>query len=615
MTHRRLWWLRYGVAPLAVAAALLLRWLLWDYLGGELAFMLLWPVVVFSAAYGGLGPGLLSTVLCALAAICFLLEPRFTFISSRPGDLLGLSFFIVMGAVISLLMETLHRFRWQTIEEQQRLRVTLASIGDGVIATDTDGRITFVNSVAAALTGWPEVEAIGQTLESVFRIINEQTRQPLANPAVKVLETGFVGGLANHTLLITRDGREIPIDDSAAPIRGPSGDLVGVVLIFRDITRQRLAEKTLREADRRKDEFLAVLGHEIRNYLGPLANCVYLLQKQRATAEVWESMARQIKQLTALVDDLLDVTRISQGKISLHEERIDVAQLVRQTADANRPLFETRRQQLTVTVPPVPVYVSADPMRLSQVLGNLLNNSTKYTPEEGHAWITVESQGPEAVIQVGDNGIGIEPSMLPRVFELFAQAHSAGSGLGIGLALVRRLVEMHNGSVMAQSEGPGRGAVFTVRLPLASPGTTAAGSQLEEQEPESATGATLTRRVLVVEDNPDAARSLALLLRMWGHEARVALDGPSALALAEEFKPEVCLLDLGLGTVSGYEVAGELRRIAGMEQLVLVAMTGYGQEDDRKRTAAAGFDLHLVKPFDVDQLRQWLARLAHRPAV
>jgi signal transduction histidine kinase/CheY-like chemotaxis protein len=372
---------------------------------------------------------------------------------------------------------------------------------------------------------------------------------------------------------------------------------------------QRRADE-LADADRRKDEFLAMLGHELRNPLAPIRNAVHLLRRLAASdpnlRQPTDLIERQVQAMTRLVDDLLDVSRITRGKIQLRREPVDLAAAVTRGVETARPLIDAHGHVLTVTLPPEPIRLEADPTRLAQVIGNLLTNAAKYTEQGGHIGLTVERRPGEAAVRVRDDGVGIPAALLPQVFDLFAQgdrspARSEG-GLGIGLTLVKNLVEMHGGRVEARSEGPGQGSEFVVRLPLP-----------DEQAPnegEAAAGGRRPvppRRVLVVDDNVDAAESLATLLRVDRHEVRTAHDGPTALEEAATFRPEVVLLDIGLPKMDGYEVARRLRGQDGFQKALLVALTGYGQEEDRRRAAAAGFDAYLVKPADPAALHDLLA--------
>jgi signal transduction histidine kinase/CheY-like chemotaxis protein len=371
----------------------------------------------------------------------------------------------------------------------------------------------------------------------------------------------------------------------------------------------RLRVGELAVADRRKDEFLAMLAHELRNPLAPVRNAVQILRATRAedpdVVRLAELMGRQVGQMAHMVDDLLDVSRITRGKVDLRKERVTLTDAITRAVEIARPLIEDRRHQLNVSTPSEVVVLDADPMRLTQVLGNLLNNAAKYTEEGGRIWVTGARDGVEAVVRIRDTGIGLSPDMLTSVFDLFTQENRtldrSQGGLGIGLTLVRSLVELHGGTVRATSEGPGRGSEFVVRLP-AMPTGTHAGSEAKPSRPATAP----RHRLLIVDDNVDSAESLAELLGLTGHEVRTAHDGPAALIEARSFLPEVILLDIGLPRMNGYEVARRMREIPELRTAILMAMTGYGQEEDRRKSQEAGFDHHLVKPVDLSDLDRLL---------
>ncbi|WP_412069258.1 PAS domain S-box protein [Rubrivirga sp. IMCC43871] len=755
------------------------------------------------------------------------------------------------------------------------LSVTLFSIGDAVIATDAEARVTFMNPVAESLTGWTAEDAAGTPLDTVFHIVNEETRRTVESPVTKALREGTVVGLANHTLLIAKDGTERPIDDSAAPIRDEAGEVAGVVLVFRDITERHQHEEhqrsaleyatnilaTLREsllvldkdlrvvsanaafyetfhaskdntegrlvfelgdaqwdiprlrtlleellpqnhefndfevehtfpgvgrkvmrlnarrvrkpgnhselillaiedvtearlaryemevseqryrrlfesardgilildartmsvidanpymsellgytkeefegkqlweiglfrdkseseaavrtlrtegyvryedlplqtehggvqeveficnvyredssdvaqcnirditsrlqmerqiqaqareladAGRRKDEFLAMLSHELRNPMAPIFSALHLIGQsdgenalQREARGVIE---RQVRHLSRLTDDLLEVSRITTGRVRLHTERVDLNGVVARAVERVQPLIERRGQVLSVARPRGPLWLHADATRLEQVVGNLLDNASKYNDDGGHVWLEVGSEAGadgasgSAVVRVRDDGIGMAPSLVPRIFDLFTQADKSldrsKGGLGIGLALVKNLVELHRGTAEAHSDGLGRGSTFVIRLPLAD----GRAPESASEDPTTITADSL--RVLVVDDNEDAARMSAMLLRMWGHEVRVAHDGPAALERAAGFHPHVILLDIGLPGMDGYEVARHVRQTSHLQSTRLVAVTGYGQDSDRRRSEEAGFDVHLTKPVEPAVLKGLLA--------
>ena len=397
---------------------------------------------------------------------------------------------------------------------------------------------------------------------------------------------------------------------------GESGDSVCRVVVS-DIDARKQAEEQLADLNRRKDEFLAMLSHELRNPLAPILNAVQLLQLQKGESSVQQKaraiIERQVRQLTHLVNDLLDIARTATGRIQLCREQVAVSDIVERAVETARPLIDQRRQELTVSLPPAPVWLYADVSRLEQVVTNLLSNAVKYTHEGGHIWLSVQQEGDQAVLRVRDTGIGIAPTFLPRVFDLFTQAERSSErsqgGLGIGLALVKRLVEMHEGTVRVSST-LGQGSEFVVSLGVHPPESltlttqTAPGGTAEPAE--------TTLRVLVVDDNVDAAKVIQMLLVASGHRVTMAHTGPTALAAALDYRPDVMLLDIGLPELDGYEVANRIRQEPLLQDIVLVALTGYEQDTDRQRAQEAGFDHHLVKPADFAKVQQILAAVAEK---
>jgi PAS domain S-box-containing protein len=792
-------------------------------------------------------------------------------------------------------------------QQHELLRVTLASIGDAVIATDAHGAVAFLNPIAHSLTGWKPEEAQGQPLQQVFRIVNEHTRRPVDNPALRAMKEGVVVGLANHTLLISRDGTERAIDDSGAPIKDSQGKIVGAVLVFRDITERRRLEREnaeraaaarflasivessedaiistslegivqswngaaerlygctaeqaigrsisrfipadradevdrmlkliragervthfdtvrvrgdgqpvavgltisrirdeagrivglskiarditdrkraegllellseaaqhvlaaddpdemvqglfrkiqmplgvdsyfnymvddtgdalrlescagipeeaaraiarlefgaaiagtaalrrqpihathiqqsaepmaqrvksfgirayschplladyrllgtlsfasrtkdeftadeldflgtvsryvaaayerlrlidqLREGDRRKDEFLATLAHELRNPLAPLSNMLEMMKRASGDGEllrlVRDTMERQLGQMVRLVDDLLDVSRITRNRLDLRKGRVELASVMHHAVEEARPLADHANHELIVSVPPEPIYLHADSVRLTQIFGNLLANACKYTQPGGRIWLTAERQGTDVVVTVKDTGIGIPPDKLADVFEMFSQVQSAlersQGGLGIGLTLVKRLVEMHGGSVEARSDGPGRGSEFMVRLPIL-----VEKPEITVPEPTPEQPAIAGRRVLVVDDNRDSATSLAMLLDIMGNTTHTAHDGLEAVDAAEQFRPNVVLLDIGLPKLNGYDACRRIREQPWGRNMIMVALTGWGQDEDRRQSKDAGFDHHMIKPVDHADLIRLLAESGRPPS-
>lgn len=886
------------VAVVTVLVAWLARVLLAPWIGERVPFITFFPAAFFVAWWGGLRPAAFFAAISVPILIYFVLAPRHTWAIEMVEYRVGLVLYMAIVLGTGWLGEQLHaaqrrarQAHQQADADRERLRVTLASIGDGVIVTDPAGRVLSINAVAEQLTGWGQASAAFQPLEEIFHIINEDSRTAVENPCAKVLATGKVVGLANHTLLISRDGSERPIDDSAAPIKADDGALLGVVVVFRDVTEKREADRalarsernladffenaavglqwvspdgtilranradyellgyteetyvgrkisefhadpqaiedilrrlqagetinsyeatlrhrdgslrhvlitsnvlwedgrfvhsrcftrditarkrakeglgflveatttlaaivdrrsaleraaritipyladyavltmvgperqiefqasahrdaaqetgltallnryplnwnspslvvsaltsgksqhvpdltsallgtlvqsdehhqaavalsprsvivvplvirervigalslvmsesqrrysaqdlqlaeefarrvstaidnsqllhSLQESNRQKDEFLAMLAHELRNPLAAIRYAVTLGQMSSDdTGDVYEIVERQVENLAHLVDDLLDVSRISRDKIKLAREHLDARAIVGRAAAAARPFFEEKQHALKLDIAPQPMPLFVDPTRAEQIVGNLLANAAKYTPPEGRITLRVYPEDDQCVIRVTDNGVGLPPEILARVFELFAQAdrsldRSAG-GLGIGLTVARRLAEMHGGSITATSAGLGLGAEFTVRLPTVP-------APVESEAPRPADTAPVTaQKILVVDDNRDTAHAAALLLEASGHEVQTAHDGPTALEIARQFRPQSILLDIGLPGLNGYEVARTLRS-EGFEQTTIVAISGYGQAEDRQRSREAGFDHHLVKP-------------------
>jgi len=857
----------YAIAIAAVAGAVVLRWLLDPVIGDALPLVTLFGAVAAAVWIGGWGPAVSVTALGYLACQYLFMEPRRQ-IHFDASIAVGLLAYLFTCGLIIGIGETMRRAQRRAGERGELLRVTLGSIGDGVITTDNEGRVTYLNAVAESLTGWTQGDALGRPLDTVFRAVNEQTRQSSESPASRALREGTVVGLANHTLLIARDGTERPIDDSAAPIRDEQGRVSGCVLIFRDVserrrfekeeaarlldarrlasivessddaivgkslesiiqtwnagaerlfgytadqavgrhisliippdriaeedriiaslkagqrvdhfetermrsdgtrilvsltvspikdqagnvvgaskiardvTRQREAESerqmfvtlaensgdfigiadangvpffvnraglglvgldsmeearhvrdfffpedqdrimnefipsvvqkgrgevevrfrnfktgearwmvykvlklsdssgkpvfgtisqdvterrhledslrqlaaNLSEEGRRKNEFLATLAHELRNPLAPLSHTLEILKRSGAEPQklpqALDTMQRQLAQLVRLVDDLLDLSRITHNRLELRKGQVELGAVISQAVEASRPLVESMRHEVRVVAPAEPIYLDGDAVRLAQVFGNLLNNSAKYTSPGGTIEIKSERKGDEAVVTVKDNGAGIPPGKLDSIFEMFTQVEGSlersQGGLGIGLTLVRRLVQMHGGSVEARSAGEGQGSEFVVRLPTLQDRPAAAPAPTPAKPPVHA------HRILVVDDNQDSADSLATLLKITGNETFTAHDGAAALEAAEKRRPDVVLLDIGLPTLNGYEVARRIREQPWGKEIVLIALTGWGQEEDRRKSQEAGFDGHLVKPVNYPALMALLSSL------
>lgn len=526
--------------------------------------------------------------------------------------------FLALNLRIEELSAEVARRRRAEVElraQQEWLSVTLHSIGDAVIATDEVGRVIFMNPVAERLTGWSQAEATGRHLDEVFVIVNEHTLETVESPVAKVLRAGTVVGLANHTILLARDGSELPIDDSGAPIRDEHGRIIGVVLVFHDIAERRALERELEarnrnlvEADQRKDEFLAMLAHELRNPLAPLGSGIEVLKTGAPPPggldHLTEMMSRQLQHLTELVNDLLDVSRITRGRIELNRQQLVLQTVLTHALEMVDRQMTERRHRLTMELPDEDMLVDGDATRLAQVFSNLLSNAAKFTDPEGEISLACGRQAATWVVRLTDNGAGIAPEFLSRIFDLFTQAdrslERSQGGLGLGLTVARQVVEMHGGTIEAFSDGIGRGSEFVVTLPALE----RARRQPDDEQASAAETRSVKspKRVLVVDDNRDAADTLAMLLELWGHQVQIAGDGLTAMELGEAFDPHVVLLDLGLPGLDGFEVARRMRSHQRLRHVHLVAITGYGRSEDRHDARDAGFDDHLTKPVEPDVL-------------
>jgi signal transduction histidine kinase/ActR/RegA family two-component response regulator len=462
----------------------------------------------------------------------------------------------------------------------------------------------------------------GEAFRNGRRVIvpDVQTCEFIVDPAD--IEANRWSGVraVQSTPLISRTGRLLGMISThwRQPHQPSERDLSLLDVLARqaaDLIERKRTEQALRDADRKKDEFLATLAHELRNPLAPIRNSVQILKaKGPPLPELqWarDVIDRQVHVMARLLEDLLDISRISHNMLELRRERIVLAAVVESAVETSRPVIEAGRHELTVTLPPEPIYLDADPVRLAQVFANLLNNAAKYTEKGGHIQLSAQRRGSEVIVSVKDDGIGISSEMLPRIFEIFAQAKRAlvrsQGGLGVGLSLVKGLVELQGGSIVAQSGGQGQGSEFLVRLPVPAETPNRELSLPRENEGQRPVP---SRRILIVDDNQDSADSLAMLLRVMGHEVGTAYDGEEAIAAAEALRPEVVLLDIGMPRLNGYDACRRLREQPWGRGMFLIALTGWGQEDDRRQTEEAGFNHHIVKPVDAAALMKLLASLA-----
>ncbi|MBA2675740.1 PAS domain S-box protein [Ramlibacter sp.] len=493
--------------------------------------------------------------------------------------------------------------------ERERCQVTLGAISDAVISFDSEGKIDYLNAKAEELTGWQSAQAQGRQLPEVVELRDGEAGEKV-EPA-----PGNGAGVPATAVLIGKDGRRREVEHAGASIQSRDGSAGGGVVVVRDISHVRSVEKELKHADRRKDEFLAMLAHELRNPLAPIASATELLGMARLDAagvqRTVEVLRRQVRHMTGLIDDLLDVSRVTRGLVELVKEELDFRGVVAHALEQARPAIDSRSHHVTLDLAPGDAVVEGDQKRLVQVISNLLANSAKYTPPGGHIVVSMALRDLEVEVSIQDDGIGLTAELLQRAFQMFAQAERTADrsqgGLGLGLALVRSLVELHGGRVTAESEGPGHGSKFTVVLPR----VVRTASPILQQHERVPLAAGLLR-VLVVDDNVDAAHLLALWLQALGHEVAMEhhAEAALALALAGHFAPQVCLLDIGLPDFDGFELARRLRRM--WPDAVLVAVTGYGQPQDVQSALEAGYDHHFVKPVDKQQLSGILNAAAKR---
>ena len=486
-------------------------------------------------------------------------------------------------------------------QSEERFRLLIEGVSDyAIYMLDSGGVITSWNSGAERIKGYSRQEIIGKHVSRFYVPEDIQAGKPWE----EVATARRTGRVEVEGWRVKKGGGRFWARTILSALYDDEGHLRGYAKVTQDLSERRHVQD-LEKASRNVNEFIAMLAHELRNPLAPIRNAVHIMGQvplpDPALRQMRDTIDRQSAQLTRIVDDMLDIARITRGSLAIEHARLDLNDVVRHAIETAAPMIDAARHTLELDLPAEPLPVWGDTQRLAQLLANLLNNAARYTPPGGSIALRARAENNEALVQVRDTGRGIEADMLERIFDMFVQGRTPleriGGGLGVGLALARRIAELHGGSLAARSEGPGRGSEFTLHLPLAHGRADAAGrTQTEAREPGVA------RRVLVVDDNVDAATMLEMLLRSLGHETRVAHDGISALRAAEEFRPDVVLLDIGMPGIDGYEVARRLRGLANMRRMRIVAVTGWGQEADRKRSEEAGFDLHLVKPVDASEL-------------
>ena len=617
----------------AVAAAIGLRWALDPWLGAQLPLITLFAAVALAAALGGVGATLLVTVVGYIACRWLFIEPRGSLSVGTSAEYGRLALFLLSCIVIGGFGEFMRRTAQRAeaarrlaedeaarrAEAETRFRFAADAVNGVIYEFDFRTRQVERTRGLFEVLGWrPEdVPPIPDWWESQVHPDDREARRR------RFFEAARAG--QRHIVLRYRmrhkDGRWLHVEDRAVVVRDEQGEFLKMHGCTVDVSELAEADEQLRrlnaellEADRRKDEFVATLAHELRNPLAPIRNAVLLLQSKgpKEPELVWGRavIERQVAHMARLLEDLLDVSRITRGKLELRPTLVTLSSVVEAAIETSRPFIDAGQHSLDVSLPATPVQLVADPVRLAQVFANLLTNAAKYTERGGRITLRALQRGNEIVVTVRDTGIGIAPDMQGRLFEMFSQAEPAmqrsQGGLGIGLSLVRGLVEMHGGKVEAASEGVGRGSEFVVRLPLPLEDVRDA---VNVQQPGAAL-VRLARRVLVVDDNRDSADTLSTLLKVMGCEVGVAYDGEEALRRGREFKPDAVLLDLGMPRLNGFQACEAMRREPWGRTICIVALTGWGQEEDRQRTQQASFNAHLVKPADPGKLTELLASIS-----
>jgi len=615
-------------ALVGVVLATALRVALDPILGSEVPFILFFPLIAAIAWFLGVGPGRLATGLCAVAAVIFIMPPYGTLALARPDILVALTLFTGIGLFLCTLISSLATSRRRAEAERATLKATLLSIGDGVIVSDRDGRVTLMNPVAEQLTGWTLTRASGRPVSEVFRIASEATRVPAEDPIARVLRNGFAVGAHGQTLLRSTTGEEWPIDESGAPIRDSHEETVGAVLVFRQVSEQRRLEAARAVAlarehearveaeavNRTKDEFLATLSHELRTPLNAILGWARMLADPGAydahRRHAVMVIQRNAEAQNALIGDLLDMSRFMTGKMRLSFQSVRFADVIDDAIDAIRVAAEAKQIGLDVALDRTLGPIAGDPDRLRQLVWNLLLNAVKFTPKSGRISVALAGADSHATLRVTDNGVGIAPDLMPRIFDRFTQGDASMSrahgGLGLGLALVKQIAEAHGGVVVAESDGPGTGAEFRVALPifLGEMQVPRASPSSDDRHPDAATEPLPSLqgvRILLVEDDEDGRQLIELLLLGCGAEVRSTASVSGALGILEGWHPHAIVTDIGMPGEDGFSLLQTLR-VSGREGVPIIALTGYATPGDRARILEAGFVRHVSKPVDIREL-------------
>lgn len=535
-------------------------------------------------------------------------------------------------ALLILLTYFLRRDGRRIRDTAEQLAITLHSIGDAVVTTDAQGIVTYLNPIAVEI-GQRTLPKTPTRFRELYRLVNEYTGAEAPDPVAQVLKDGKTIGLANHTALQRPDGTAVSIEDSAAPLRGEDNEVRGVVFIFKDISARRAVEKELestrallernlaelkvseeqlRVADRRKDEFLATLAHELRNPVAPIRHAVKLLDSPGLSPDQqqWSRavIARQTAHIARLLDDLLDSARITRGELALRLAPVQLQAIVTEALDVAGPIIERKGHTLQVVLPESSLTLQVDGIRFAQVLSNLLTNAAKYTDAGGRIFLEVRATEQQLQICVRDSGVGLSREAMPHVFQMFSQIQTSldrsEGGLGIGLSLAAELIRLHGGRIDVHSDGPGQGSQFTIVLPA----SVITQALRVDASPQSLERAISPRVILIIDDNRDAAATLGMLLELSNNEVLTAASGEDGLAIARERRPMAMVVDIGLPGIDGYQVARSIRLEPWGKSALLIALTGWGQGADKERALAAGFNHHLTKPADPDVLQDLLDR-------
>jgi PAS domain S-box-containing protein len=604
---------QYLVAVAFTALMVVVRWLLDPVLGDYVPFGLIYGAVAFAVWVGGFRAALLAATVGYFATDYLLVEPRGTLALALHGiqDYFGVAFYVLSCMIIIGFGERMRvaqrreaDSRWRLAELTEQIRIVTESMDAPVIRCSRDLRYLWVNKPYADWLGRTVEEIVGHQIIEIIGPEGLKRKEPyfkrvLAGEKVTYEEAVNFAGIGPRCISATY-----------TPTSDASGAIDGWVAVVIDVTERKRFEQNLRESDRHKDEFLAMLAHELRNPLSPIRNALELQKMAGDDKTLLEDtraiMERQVEQLVHLVNDLMDVSRIKTGKFGLHKKPVRLIDILQQAVESSRPLIEAKHQSLSMLTGSEQIVVDADAARLAQVFSNLLNNSVKYTNRDGQIKLTVTLEGSDVIVSVEDTGIGISNEMLPFVFDMFAQAEKLPGktvgGLGIGLTLAKQIVEMHGGRINVRSEGLGKGSEFSVRLPIV---VSQHAVQTIDQSHENTINLP-RRRVLVVDDMKDSAQVLADLLVTKGQEATVVFDGPAAIKAAIANRPEIVFIDLGMPGMNGYEVAERLRARPELSRTLLVALTGYVQEESRSKALHAGFDRYLLKPASMKELEQIL---------